>query len=264
MTGGATVVDLNADCGESYGPWPMGHDAEILSVVTSANIACGFHAGDADTMAATLALAKAHDVAVGAHPGYDDKPGFGRRIIPMTEAEITRMVAYQVGAMLGMAALTGVPVTHVKAHGALSNLASAERPVADAIAAAVRAVDRSLVLLAIATTELERAGEAAGLPVACEIFADRAYEPNGLLVSRSKPGALIKDADAAAARVVEMVRSGAIVAHDGTRLPTAIHSICLHGDNPAAVGIARSVRAALEAAGVRLAPFAGPRAAVAA
>jgi UPF0271 protein len=252
-----TTVDLNADCGESFGPWPMGHDAEILSVVTSANIACGFHAGDPDTMAATLALAQANGVAVGAHPGYDDKTGFGRRVIPMTNAEVERMVAYQVGAFLGMAALAGVPVGHVKAHGALSNVAMADRGVADAIAAAVRAVEPRLVLLAVATTELVRAGEAAGLAVASEIFADRAYEPNGHLVSRAKPGALIEDPEAAAARVVGMVRSGAILARDGTCLPTAIHSVCLHGDNPAAVGIARAVRAALEAAGVRVAPFVG-------
>ncbi|WP_108660829.1 LamB/YcsF family protein [Acuticoccus kandeliae] len=252
-----TTVDLNADCGESFGPWSMGNDPAILSIVTSANIACGFHAGDPDTMVETIRLAKANGVTVGAHPGFEDKPGFGRRVIPMSPAAIERMVAYQIGAMIGMAALEGVPVKYVKAHGALSNLAGADGPVADAIARATKAVDPSLVLLAIATTELERAGRDAGLEIASEIFADRAYEADGNLRSRSKPGAMIEDPAFAASRIVEMVKGGVIIAHDGTRVPTAIHSICVHGDNPHAVDTARAVRAALEAAGVTLAPFVG-------
>jgi len=250
-------VDLNADCGESFGPWRMGDDRAILSVVTSANIACGFHAGDPDTMVETMRAAVENGVSIGAHPGFDDKHGFGRRVIAMAPEAVTRMVAYQIGAAMGMAALCGTRVTHVKAHGALSNHASADRPTADAVAAAVKLVDPSLTLLAVATTELERAGRAAGIPVAAEIFADRAYEPNGLLVSRSKPGAMIHDADVAARRMVEMVSEGVIIAHDGTRIDTAVDSICVHGDGPEAVAIARAVRAALEAAGVEVAPFAG-------
>ena len=249
------TVDLNTDCGESFGPWVMGADDEILKIVTSANIACGFHAGDPDTMAQTIRTAAANNVAIGAHPGFDDKKGFGRRPIPMSAREITRMVAYQIGAAVAMASLEGARVTHVKAHGALSNLASADRTAADAVAAAVRGVDPSLTLLAVATTALEDAGHAAGLPVAAEIFADRAYEPDGQLVSRAKPGAMVHDPDEAAAGVVRMVEAGAIFAHDGSRLPTAIHSICVHGDSAAAVSIARAVRAALTEAGVTIAPF---------
>ena len=251
------TVDLNADCGESFGPWRMGADAEILSIVTSANVACGFHAGDPDTMAETMALAAGRGVAVGAHPGYDDKQGFGRRTLAMPPAAVTRMVAYQIGAAQSMAALAGTRLTHVKAHGALSNLASADRAVADAVAAAVKAVDPSLTLLAIATTALEDAGRAAGLPVAAEIFADRAYEPDGQLMSRAKPGAMLHDPDEAAARVVTMVREGTLIAHDGSRLPTAVDSVCVHGDGPQAVAIARAVRAALEGAGIAIRPFAG-------
>ena len=250
------TVDLNADCGESFGPWRMGDDEAILKIVTSANIACGFHAGDPDVMVRTLELAKANAVSVGAHPGYDDKAGFGRRVVPMAQEAVTRMVAYQIGAMVAMAALVGVPVRHVKAHGALSNHASADRATADAIAAAVRAVDPSLTLLAVATTELERAGRDAGLTVAAEIFADRAYEADGQLVSRAKPHAMIHEPDEASARIVEMVRAGVIIAHDGTRLPTAIDSICVHGDGPHAIAIATAVRDALAAAGIDPAPFA--------
>ncbi len=234
----------------------MGADGEILKIVTSANIACGFHAGDPDTMAATIRTAVENGVAIGAHPGFADKAGFGRRPIPMAPAEITRMVAYQIGATIAMAALEGGRVTHVKAHGALSNVASANREVADAVAAAVKAVDPTLTLLAVATTALEDAGRAAGLPVAAEIFADRGYEPDGQLVSRAKPNAFVHDPQEAAARVVRMVEEGAIFAHDGSRLPTAIDSICVHGDSAAAVAIARAVRDALEGAGITVAKFA--------
>ncbi|GAB5374036.1 MAG: 5-oxoprolinase subunit PxpA [Acuticoccus sp.] len=251
------TVDLNADCSESYGPWSMGADADILQIVSSANIACGFHAGDPDTMAQTMATAARNGVAVGAHPGFDDKLGFGRRVIPMAPAAITRMVAYQIGAAQALAALAGTRVTYVKAHGALSNIAMADHAVAEAIVAAVKAVDPQLTLLAIATTEIERVGRAAGLPVAAEIFADRAYEPDGQLRSRAKTGAMIHDADEAARRVVTMVEEGVLLAHDGSRIPTQVDSICVHGDGPEAVAIARGVRAALEAAGIAIRPFAG-------
>ncbi len=251
-----TTVDLNADCGESFGPWNMGDDPAILSIVTSANVACGFHAGDPDTMLETFATAKERGVSVGAHPGYEDLTGFGRRIIPMKPEAIETMVAYQIGAAVAMSAMAGHPISHVKAHGALSNHAMVDPDAANAVAAAVRAVDPNLTLLAIATTELERAGREAGLKVASEIFADRAYEANGLLMSRAKPGSVLSDGDDAASRIVAMVKEGAIIAHDGTRIPTAIHSICVHGDNPHAIAIASTVRTALEGAGVTLAPFA--------
>ena len=252
----AREIDLNADCAESFGPWSMGDDAAIMEIVSSANIACGFHGGDPDTMLRTVELARANGVGIGAHPGYDDKIGFGRRVLAMKPDQITRMVAYQTGAMLGVARLAGGEVRHVKAHGALSNLASEDPAVADAVAAGVRAVDPRLVLLAVAKTELERAGRQAGLAVACEIFADRAYRPDATLVPRSEPGAMIHDGADAARRVVRMVEEGAIVAEDGTRIETDIHSICVHGDNPGAVAIAGQVRRALEARGYALRPFA--------
>lgn len=250
------TIDLNADCGESFGPWSMGDDEAVLDIVSSANIACGFHAGDPATMVRTIGLARDRGVGIGAHPGFDDKQGFGRRVLPLAAEEITRLVAYQIGAMIGMARLAGGRVRHVKAHGALSNLASEDASVADAVAAAVKAVDPDLVLLAVAKTELERAGREAGLTVACEIFADRAYRSDATLVPRSQPGAVIHDADDAARRVARMVDRGAIVAEDGTEIATDIHSVCVHGDNPGAVEVARRVRAALEGRGFRLAPFA--------
>lgn len=251
-----TTVDLNADCGESFGPWTMGDDRAILQVVTTANVACGFHAGDPDTILKTVECARQNGVAVGAHPGFADLAGFGRRPITMSAPEITRMVAYQIGAVSAVAGIAGVRLGHVKAHGALSNIAMADREVADAIAAAVRSVDPSLTLLAIATTALEDAGREHGLPVAAEVFADRAYAPDGQLVSRKSPGAVIHDPEEAARRVIRMVEGGAIVAEDGTRIPTRVDSVCVHGDNPEAVATARAVRTALEEAGVTIAPFA--------
>ena len=251
------MVDLNADCGESYGPWTMGDDGGIMSVVTSANIACGGHAGDPSTMAAALGIAKEKGVAAGAHPGYVDPLGFGRRVIPMSAREVELMVAYQVGAMLAVAALEGVAVGHVKAHGALSNHAMRDRPTADAIARAVRGVDRNLVLLAVARTELVAAGERAGLRVASEVFADRTYRPDATLTPRSEPDAVLHDANECARRVVRMVEEGAIFAEDGTRVDTPVDSICVHGDEPSAVLVARTVRAALEAQGVSLQAFSG-------
>lgn len=251
-----TTIDMNADCGEGLGPWRMGDDAAILRIVTSASIACGGHAGDPDTMTRTLEIAEENGVGVGAHPGYPDPMGFGRRVIPMSEAEIERMVAYQTGAMLGVAALAGVEVHHVKPHGALNNVACGDRAVADAIARAIRAVDPTLVLLAVARTELERAGHAAGLPTAAEVFADRTYRPDATLTPRSEPGAVLHDAEDAARRVVRMVETGAIHAEDGTAIETPIHSICVHGDEASAVDVARRVRGALEERGVAIEPFA--------
>ena len=248
-------VDLNADCGESFGPWTMGDDEGIMEVVSSANIACGGHAGDPETMAEALSIAKAKGVAAGAHPGYADPLGFGRRVIPMSPRAVELMVAYQIGAMLAVAANRGVEIGHVKAHGALSNHAMRDRDTAEAIARAVHSVDPSLTLLAVAATELQRAGEGAGLNVACEVFADRTYRADATLTPRSEPGAVLHDADECARRVVRMVQEGAIFAEDGTKVPVAVDSICVHGDEPSAVAVARTVRAALEAEGVEVRPF---------
>lgn len=182
-----TSVDLNSDLGEGYGAYACGDDAAILGIVTSANVACGLHAGDPEIMARTFALAKARGVAVGAHPGFPDLWGFGRRRMPYSPAEIERLVAYQIGAAQALAAYAGHRITYVKAHGALANVAAEERPVADAIARAVRAVDRELALLAIALTAQVAAGEACGLEVHQEIFADRGYTPTGLLIPAASP-----------------------------------------------------------------------------
>ncbi|APT32133.1 UPF0271 protein [Methylobacterium phyllosphaerae] len=250
-----TSVDLNSDLGEGYGAYACGDDAAILGIVTSANVACGLHAGDPEIMARTFALAKARGVAVGAHPGFPDLWGFGRRRMPFSPDEIERLVAYQIGAAQALAAYAGHRITYVKAHGALANVAAEERPVADAIARAVRAVDRDLALLAIALTAQVPAGEACGLDVHQEIFADRGYMPTGLLIPRSQPGAMITDAGEAADRVLRMVEAGAILTADGRTLPTPIRSICVHGDSAHAVATARAVRTRLEGAGVTLAPF---------
>lgn len=250
-------VDLNADLGEGYGPWRMGDDAALLDLLTSANVACGGHAGDADTMVETLELARARGVVVGAHPGYADPSGFGRRVIPMTARGIERMVATQIGALMGAAALAGVRVSYVKAHGALANLAADEVEVAQAVARAVAAVSRDLGLLAISGTALEPAGRGCGLRVFSEVFADRAYLPNGRLVPRSQPGAVIEDADAAVARLIGFVQTGLMPVLDGPPIALAADSICVHGDSPHAVAMARAVRQGLIGAGVTLAPFIG-------
>lgn len=246
------TIDLNADLGEGFGAYRCSDDAAMLALVTSANVACGFHAGDPEIMAETFALARAQGVAVGAHPGFPDLAGFGRRPLPFGPAEIARQVAYQVGAAQALAALAGHRLTYVKAHGALANRAAAERDVADAIARAVRAVDPGLGLLAIARTEQVAAGEAAGLAVHAEIFADRGYTEAGQLIPRGQPGALITAAEAAADRVLAMVQAGGILTAEGTLLPTRIDSVCVHGDSAHAVGMAQSVRARLEAAGITL------------
>ncbi|RVU20149.1 LamB/YcsF family protein [Methylobacterium oryzihabitans] len=248
-------IDLNSDLGEGFGDYRAGDDAAMLSVVTSANVACGFHAGDPQIMAATFALAKERGVAVGAHPGYPDLWGFGRRTLPYTPAEVERLVAYQVGAAQGLAAYAGHRITYVKAHGALGNLAAVDRGVADAIARAVKAVDPGLALLAIALSAQAAAGEALGIEVHQEIFADRGYTEAGMLIPRGQPGAMVTDPDEAAERVRTMVEEGAIVTASGRRLPTPIRSICVHGDSAHAVATARAVRARLERAGVTLAPF---------
>ena len=248
-------IDLNADLGEGYGQWAMGNDADMLGVVSSANIACGGHAGDPETMFATLSQARANGVIVGAHPGYADKPGFGRRIIPMTIGEIERMVACQIGALMGAAALAGLPVRYVKAHGALANLAADDRDVAGAIARASRAVSPDLALLAISGTELEGAGTAAGLQVFSEVFADRAYLPNGRLVPRSRPDAMIHDADAAAQRLVAFLASGMMPTQGGPAIPLSAQSICVHGDSLGAVQMARRIHGAFDKAGITLAAF---------
>jgi len=248
-------IDLNSDLGEGYGPWAMGDDAAMLRIVTSANVACGGHAGDPETMFATLREAAARGVTVGAHPGYADRMGFGRRVIPMPPEEIGRMVAAQVGALMGVAALAGARVAYVKPHGALANLAADDRAVAEAIVQAVGALPWDLAILAISGTELEHAARAAGHAVFSEVFADRGYLRSGRLVPRGQPGALLHDAEAAAERLVRFLSSGLMPVVDGDPIPLAAQSVCVHGDSPGAVALAQTLRARLTARGVTLAPF---------
>lgn len=250
-------IDLNSDLGEGYGPWTMGDDAQILDCVTSANIACGGHAGDPETMFRTLRLAARKGVRVGAHPGYADREGFGRRVIPMAVDEIGRMVVAQVGALVALARLAGTEVRYVKPHGALGNLAAADRGVAAGIVAAVQALDPQLAVLAISGTMLEQVAREQGVAVYSEVFADRAYQPNGQLVPRSQPGAVLDDAQEAADRLVGYLRSGRMPVVGGEPIALRADSICVHGDSAHAVEMARHIRARLQAEGVVLAPFAG-------
>ncbi|MEI8720056.1 MULTISPECIES: LamB/YcsF family protein [Mesorhizobium] len=249
-------VDINSDMGEGFGAYRLGDDAAILDIVSSANVACGFHAGDPEIMAATFSMARDKGVAVGAHPSFADLWGFGRRVIPHSMDEIERLVAYQIGAAQALSAYAGHPIRYVKAHGALGNLTQTDRGVAEAVTRAVKAVDPGLICLAIALGFQDRIARDAGLAVRSEIFADRAYTEEGFLVSRKLEGAVIHDAEKAAERVVRMVKQGAIETLSGQLLQTPIDSICVHSDTPAAVAIAAHVRRRLEANGVRVRAFA--------
>lgn len=244
-------IDLNADLGEG-----LGDDVAMLGIVSSANIACGLHAGGPEEMGAAFAAARQQGVAIGAHPGYADRANFGRVVVPLTFAEIERLVAWQIGAACGLAALAGHRITYVKAHGALYNLAATDTDVARAIARAIRAVDPGLTSLCLAGSAGADATAATGLRVAAEVFADRAYRPDGTLVPRTEPGAVIHDPQAVTGRSLRMLADGAITATDGSRRPVQIDSICLHGDTPGAVALARALKTGLIGAGWRIAPFA--------
>lgn len=252
----ALQIDLNCDCGESFGPWSMGDDAGVLPHVSSANIACGAHAGDPDTMRATLRLARELGVSAGAHPGYPDLQGFGRRVLPLTPAEVANSVLAQVGALAALARAEGVALTHVKPHGALYNHAAVTPPVAQAIAAAVAAFDPGLILVALAGSALEQAGRAEGLAVAREAFADRRYEADGSLRARRFSDALILDYAANLDQAVTLVREGYVTAHDGARVAVQAETICLHGDAPGAAERAVFLRQGLRAAGIDVVPMA--------
>lgn len=242
-------INLNADLGEGFGPWTMGDDQAMLDIVNSASIACGGHAGDPETMRRTVRLAKARGVSIGAHPSYPDLQGFGRRAMALTPAELEGQTAFQIGALAGIAALEAARVTHVKPHGALNNVACIDRDVADTLCRAIRTIDQDLILLAPAASQLLEAGRAAGLNVVAEIFADRAYLPDGQLVPRVRPDAMIHGAEACLDHTLSMLEAGALIAVDGTRVAASIGSICVHGDSPGAVGIARYLRQELGARG---------------
>ena len=243
-------IDINSDLGESFGAYSIGHDAGLMKAITSANVAAGFHAGDPSVLRDTIRLAKANNVAVGAHPGFPDLVGFGRRELNVTPREAEDMVLYQVAAVAGVAAAEGVRVQHVKPHGALFNMAVRNADLSAAIARAVASFDRTLILFGLPGSEILNAGRAAGLRVAAEVFADRAYEPDGSLASRRKPGSVIHDADAVVARAVRMAKEHIVVAVDGSVVPLEADTICVHGDTPGSDALAAKIRAGLEAAGI--------------
>lgn len=250
------VIDLNSDVGESFGRWTLGDDAALMPLITSANVACGFHAGDPRTLQATCAAAVDHGVTVGAQVGYRDLAGFGRRFIDIEPADLIADVIYQIGALQALAGAAGTVVRYVKPHGALYNAVVHHREQAIAVVEAVRVVDPSLALVGLPGSAILELAAAAGLRTVREAFADRAYTPQGTLISRREPGATLHDPDLVAARMVRLVTDGVIAAADGTDVAVAADSICVHGDGPGAVDLARRVRAALEAAGVTVGAFA--------
>ncbi|MEW2914326.1 5-oxoprolinase subunit PxpA [Leisingera sp. JC11] len=253
------TVDLNADMGESFGPWNMGDDAALLGIVSSANIACGFHAGDPDVMARTMALARDNGVGIGAHPGFMDLQGFGRRKMQVPHGTLANMIRYQLGAARGMAQAAGTRVRHLKLHGALSNMACVDHAMARACYQAALDVDPEIIIMVLAATAMEEVVRELGCNWCGEIFADRVYNDDGTLVDRSLPGAVIHDPDLAGPRILQMVQEGAIITESGKRIPAAIDTICLHGDTAEAVELAASVRSSLTAGGIAIRQFPGRR-----
>ncbi|MGG3838315.1 5-oxoprolinase subunit PxpA [Paenibacillus thiaminolyticus] len=247
-------IDINCDMGESFGAYRMGTDEEILPFVTSANIACGFHAGDPSVMRKTVAAALTHGAAIGAHPGLPDLAGFGRRNLDITPEEAYDIVVYQVGALSGFVKAAGGNMRHVKPHGALYNMASARRPLADAIARAVYDIDPELILFGLSGSELVRSGQAAGLRTAHEVFADRTYQADGSLTSRREAHALITDTEQAVQQVVRMVREGVVRSVQGHDVAIQADTVCIHGDGTHALAFARSLRERLEEAGIAVQP----------
>jgi len=248
-------VNLNADMGEGFGAYDIGNDEALLKIVRSANVACGFHAGDPLVMRRLSLRAKEEGVSIGAHPGFNDLWGFGRRRIDMNHEELEYTVAYQIGALQAMTSYAGIEVTHVKPHGALNNMAAESRGLAQAIGRAIKTVDPNLIYVALAGSEMQKAGEELGLRIACEGFADRTYEDDGNLTSRKISGSVIRDPAVACENVVKMVTQQAVTARSGKQIPCRIDTICVHGDEPSAVDVARAVRTGLEAAGVEVVPL---------
>ncbi|HET6555216.1 MAG TPA: 5-oxoprolinase subunit PxpA [Dyella sp.] len=249
----AKTIDINSDLGESYGAWRMGDDAALLAIVSSANIACGFHAGDPDIMRGTVALAVQHDVAIGAHVSLPDLQGFGRREMMVTPNEAYAMTLYQVGALHGFVQAAGTRLRHVKPHGALYNMAARDMKLAQAIARAIRDFDPALRLVGLANSALIDAGKAAGLPVASEAFADRRYRSDGSLQPRREADAVIQESDDAIAQAMAIAREGMVRAVDGSVVTLHADTLCVHGDGAHAVAFARQLRAALEAADIGIA-----------
>jgi 5-oxoprolinase (ATP-hydrolysing) subunit A len=250
-------IDLNCDMGESFGPWHMGADEQVMPHITSANIACGAHAGDPVVMRQTVRLAKGAGVAIGAHPGFADLQGFGRREMAVDPAELEASLIAQVGALSAIARADGIALQHVKPHGALYNMAARERPLSDVIARAIAAVDPSLILFGLPNSPMLDAGRTAGLRVAAEGFADRAYEPDGSLTPRTRAGAVIHDVDAVVARAVRMATDGVVLTPSGAEVALRVQTICVHGDTPGAAELVRRIHDALDGRGVTVAPIGG-------
>ncbi len=245
-------IDLNGDVGESFGAYEIGHDAALIPILTSANIACGFHAGDPGVMRATVALAREHGTAVGAHPGFPDLVGFGRREMNATPREVEDLVAYQIGALAAIAAAQGVRLAHVKPHGALYNMAARDLDLADAIARAIAAVDPSLALFGLPGSHSLEAAQRHKVRAVSEAFADRAYRRDGSLVPRNEPGAVIDNEQIVVTRAVAIARERMVIAADGTRVPLDVQTICVHGDTPGAAVLASRIRKALNDAGIQV------------
>ena len=249
------AINLNADMAEGFGAYDVGDDAGILKVIGSANIACGFHAGDPRVMRNVVREAKRLGVTIGAHPGFNDLWGFGRRRIDMRPDDLEYMIAYQIGALQAMAAYEGERVTHLKPHGALNNMAAEDSDYALAIGRAIKAVDRRIIYVALAGSEMEKAGRELDLPVAIEGFCDRQYDDDGNLTSRKIPGSVIKDAALATQQVLDMVLNNTITSRNGKKIKCKVHTLCVYGDEPTGVATARAVREGLEKAGVKLVPL---------
>jgi UPF0271 protein len=249
------MINLNADIAEGWGAYAIGNDAELMKVIKSASVACGFHAGDPNTMHRLCMMAKEEGVSVGVHPGFNDLWGFGRRRIHMRASDLEHMIAYQIGALQAMAAYAGLKVTHLKAHGALNNMAAEDEGYAVAIGRAIKAVDPAIIYVALSGSHMETAANRLGLRLACEGFPDRRYDDHGNLAPRSIPGSVLKDPKAAAEQALRMAQEGEVVSIGGKRVKVKTDTLCVHGDEATGVVVARGVRAALESAGIRVVPL---------
>ena len=249
------MINLNADIAEGWGAYDVGNDAELMKIIKSASVACGFHAGDANTMHRLCMLAKREGVSVGAHPGFNDLWGFGRRRIQMRPSDLEYMIAYQIGALQAMAAYAGLKVTHLKAHGALNNMAAEDEAYAMGIGRAIKAVDRSIIYVVLSGSQMVAAARALSLPLALEGFPDRRYDDAGNLAPRSIPGSVIKDPQAAAEQALRMAQEGEVVSLAGKRVKVRTDTLCVHGDEATGVAVARAIRAGLEGAGIAVVPL---------
>jgi len=248
-------IDLNCDLGESFGAYTIGRDGEVIPLISSANVACGFHAGDPCVMARTVKICKESNIAIGAHPGFDDLQGFGRRNMNITPDEAKNLIVYQIGALDGFCRSAGLKLQHVKPHGALYNMAAKDAKLARAICEGIYEYDKNLILMGLANSEMIRQAQEIGLPYASEVFADRAYEDDGTLVARSKPGAMIKDEDEAVSRVIRMVKERRVRTISGKDIEIVPDSVCVHGDSEKALLFVEKIKTALENEGVAIAPL---------